>query len=83
MIRPLSPATLTRSKENKPYNNYLQQWGLSMHRIPISPSPIVIQSNVWAGTTSVQAADKDGWVVSVTPSGVGYRLASPVKQVSA
>ncbi|MFT4024960.1 MAG: gamma-glutamyltransferase [Flavihumibacter sp.] len=26
-------------------------------------------SNVWLGTTSVEAADKDGWVVSITPSG--------------
>ncbi|KIC93170.1 gamma-glutamyltransferase family protein [Flavihumibacter solisilvae] len=24
---------------------------------------------VWRGTTSVEAADKDGWVVSITPSG--------------
>ncbi len=24
---------------------------------------------LWRGTTSVEAADKDGWVVSVTPSG--------------
>ena len=24
---------------------------------------------LWLGTTSVEAADKDGWVVSITPSG--------------
>src|SRR5204862_891658 len=24
---------------------------------------------LWAGTTSVEAADKEGWVVSITPSG--------------
>ena len=27
------------------------------------------QHNLWLGTTSVEAADKEGWVVSVTPSG--------------
>lgn len=30
-----------------------------------------------AGTTSIQAADKDGWIVSVTPSGDGFRPVSP------
>lgn len=27
------------------------------------------QERLWLGTTSVEAADKDGWVVSITPSG--------------
>jgi gamma-glutamyltranspeptidase/glutathione hydrolase len=27
------------------------------------------QQNLWLGTTSVEAADKEGWVVSITPSG--------------
>jgi gamma-glutamyltranspeptidase / glutathione hydrolase len=27
------------------------------------------QERLWMGTTSVEAADKDGWVVSITPSG--------------
>ncbi len=27
------------------------------------------QHNLWQGTTSVEAADKEGWVVSITPSG--------------
>lgn len=27
------------------------------------------QDRLWRGTTSVEAADKDGWVVSITPSG--------------
>ncbi|MEJ7912541.1 MAG: gamma-glutamyltransferase [Chitinophagaceae bacterium] len=27
------------------------------------------QQNLWQGTTSVEAADKEGWVVSITPSG--------------
>lgn len=52
-----------------PYHNYLQQWGV----INAANNDLAItdhyMSSVWAGTTSVQAADKDGWVVSVTPSG--------------
>jgi gamma-glutamyltranspeptidase / glutathione hydrolase len=27
------------------------------------------QNNLWLGTTSVEAADKEGWVVSIVPSG--------------
>ncbi len=27
------------------------------------------QENLWLGTTTVEAADKEGWVVSITPSG--------------
>ena len=27
------------------------------------------QERLWLGTTTVEAADKDGWVVSITPSG--------------
>ena len=27
------------------------------------------QARLWLGTTTVEAADKKGWVVSVTPSG--------------
>ena len=29
----------------------------------------VYQYRLWLGTTSVEAADKEGWVVSITPSG--------------
>jgi gamma-glutamyltranspeptidase / glutathione hydrolase len=27
------------------------------------------QENLWLGTTTIEAADKEGWVVSITPSG--------------
>jgi gamma-glutamyltranspeptidase/glutathione hydrolase len=30
---------------------------------------VAYQDRLWRGTTSVEAADKDGWVVSITPSG--------------
>jgi gamma-glutamyltranspeptidase/glutathione hydrolase len=32
-------------------------------------SPEAYMNNLWAGTTSVMAADKAGWVVSIVPSG--------------
>lgn len=51
-----------------PYKDYLKQWSAAM---PYQPSPLTEEylQQVWAGTTSVEAADKEGWVVSITPSG--------------
>lgn len=34
-----------------------------------SEAEALYQDRLWRGTTSVEAADKDGWVVSITPSG--------------
>jgi gamma-glutamyltranspeptidase/glutathione hydrolase len=39
------------------------------HDIRNSSSAIEYGERLWLGTTSVEAADKDGWVVSITPSG--------------
>jgi gamma-glutamyltranspeptidase/glutathione hydrolase len=41
---------------------------------PTQDSTVAFNDNeymdrMWRGTTSVEAADKDGWVVSITPSG--------------
>ena len=55
--------------KTNPYHLYLQQWG---NTVTTDIDPTITdqyQANVWAGTTSVQAADAGGWVVSVTPSG--------------
>jgi gamma-glutamyltranspeptidase/glutathione hydrolase len=55
--------------KTNPFQKYLQQWGASLtsnNNIEINDQYL---ANVWAGTTSVQAADSGGWVVSVTPSG--------------
>lgn len=35
----------------------------------IAMAEMEYQDRLWRGTTSVEAADKDGWVVSITPSG--------------
>lgn len=54
-----------------PYIDYLKQWGhASLYKpgtIPMSEEEYLHQFRL--GTTSVEAADKEGWVVSITPSG--------------
>ncbi|MDD8027848.1 MAG: gamma-glutamyltransferase [Acidobacteriota bacterium] len=52
--------------QSNPFRRYLDQWPL--------PGAIKIEDGAdtdsfLAGTTSIQAADEKGWVVSVTPSG--------------
>jgi len=51
--------------ENKknPFLKYLATWP------PSEKETAAKQESFWAGTTSIQAADEKGWVVSVTPSG--------------
>ncbi len=52
-----------------PYQEYLKQWTqTSVQRKGNGLDEKFLQS-FWLGTTSVEAADKDGWVVSITPSG--------------
>ena len=58
--------------EKNPFMDYLKNWGEEKRRhIPKDGnqdfSSIDEEFNV--GTTTIQAADKDGWVVSITPSG--------------
>jgi gamma-glutamyltranspeptidase/glutathione hydrolase len=37
--------------------------------VPGEVNEALYHDRLWRGTTSIEAADKDGWVVSVTPSG--------------
>lgn len=39
------------------------------HDVRNSLGSVEYADNLWMGTTSVEAADKEGWVVSITPSG--------------
>jgi gamma-glutamyltranspeptidase/glutathione hydrolase len=39
------------------------------HDIQNSSGMVEYSERLWLGTTSVEAADKEGWVVSITPSG--------------
>ncbi|MEO7990034.1 MAG: gamma-glutamyltransferase [Chryseolinea sp.] len=52
-----------------PYNDLIKQWNQASNATPTSPIDENYLDQVWRGTTSVEAADKEGWVVSITPSG--------------
>lgn len=62
-----------------PYVDLLKKRGFEMdtskrnfaptHDIRNSSSMAEYKERLWQGTTSVEAADKEGWVVSITPSG--------------
>ena len=66
-------------KDRNPYHEYLDKWtneatsdGGVMppwQQASIQFDPTAHERGFLAGTTSIQAADKEGWVVSVTPSG--------------
>lgn len=55
--------------KTNPYVNYLKNWKGSLLNTTVSPLDEAYMNRVWAGTTSVEAADEEGWVVSITPSG--------------
>ncbi|MFZ9504539.1 MAG: gamma-glutamyltransferase family protein [Cyclobacteriaceae bacterium] len=57
-------------KQN-PYLELLQGWKnrQASNTLPFSPLSEKYLEDFAAGTTSVEAADKEGWVVSITPSG--------------
>lgn len=55
--------------KTNPYVNYLKNWKGSLINTTVSPLDEAYMNRVWAGTTSVEAADEEGWVVSITPSG--------------
>lgn len=51
--------------KSNPYLNYLEKWGTASNT-PLSEEYL---NQLRLGTTSVEAADAEGWVVSITPSG--------------
>jgi len=79
LIRPDRNDTAVKPGDPYPYegrtNPYLAfldhwlEWGQG-ERGPLEPRlEAEVEESFWTGTTSIQAADKSGWVVSVTPSG--------------
>ncbi|HOX83994.1 MAG TPA: gamma-glutamyltransferase [Chryseolinea sp.] len=52
-----------------PYNDLIKQFNQASNTTVVSPIDENYLDQVWRGTTSVEAADKEGWVVSITPSG--------------
>ncbi|HCZ35399.1 MAG TPA: gamma-glutamyltransferase, partial [Cytophagales bacterium] len=55
--------------KTNPYKDYLKQWSQAANTTYTSPLSEDYLDQVFLGTTSVEAADKEGWVVSITPSG--------------
>ncbi len=49
--------------KKNPFLRYLEKWP------PSEKETAAKEESFWGGTTSIQAADEKGWVVSVTPSG--------------
>jgi len=49
-----------------PYKDYLKEASRDTYTSPLSEDYL---DQVFLGTTSVEATDKEGWVVSITPSG--------------
>lgn len=47
----------------------LRNNGVAFTPVSNTVSDAMYMDRLWRGTTSVEAADKDGWVVSITPSG--------------
>jgi gamma-glutamyltranspeptidase/glutathione hydrolase len=70
-IRPGNPYPFQGQQEN-PFADLLKDWS-NVHTnkaLPkTTPERAQFDADFRAGTTSIQAADKEGWVISVTPSG--------------
>jgi gamma-glutamyltranspeptidase/glutathione hydrolase len=52
-----------------PYKDYLKEFNQASTGTFTSPLSEEYLNQVFLGTTSVEATDKEGWVVSITPSG--------------
>jgi gamma-glutamyltranspeptidase/glutathione hydrolase len=69
-IKPGDPYPFEGKKN--PYLHLLKEWSNVGKKAPDKMSEAefaTFEQNFTAGTTSIQAVDKEGWVVSVTPSG--------------
>jgi gamma-glutamyltranspeptidase/glutathione hydrolase len=62
-------AWLADTTKNKPGNSAQDRSQANINANNTSFSDAAYMDRLWRGTTSVEAADKEGWVVSVTPSG--------------
>jgi len=60
-------------KGKNPFKKYLENWNKHINNVgeghTVMRERIDIEKSFLAGTTSIQTADAEGWVVSVTPSG--------------
>ncbi|MDT9598864.1 gamma-glutamyltransferase family protein [Sphingosinicella rhizophila] len=70
-IGPGDPYPFQRGRN--PYQNLLRDWNRNRSELDARSTPPLAQAEFEktfrSGTTTVQAADAEGWVVSITPSG--------------
>ena len=73
MTKPGDPYPFEGEKKINPYLDLIDKWN---DKISYSPLPkfnateeFPYGEDFYMGTTSIQAADEEGWVVSITPSG--------------
>lgn len=69
-VKPGDPYPFEGKKN--PYLHFLKEWSNVAKKDPAKMSEAekaAFEESFVSGTTSIQAADKQGWVVSVTPSG--------------
>lgn len=73
-VKPGDPYPYQNGKN--PYLKYIEDWAKEMNGktgfvpdIQSPPSEFPDGTEIYNGTTSIQTADEDGWVVSITPSG--------------
>ncbi|MCH7565162.1 MAG: gamma-glutamyltransferase [Gemmatimonadetes bacterium] len=55
-----------------PYLHYLERWNSTARPVTEAAGPQAMadfDEDFYRGTTSIEAADEEGWVVSITPSG--------------
>ena len=59
--------------EKNPYTDLILKWGKDVSYLEVSRNEdnweFPVNESFYSGTTSIQAVDKEGWVVSITPSG--------------
>ncbi len=63
---PGNPYPYQGEKEEHPFLDILENWSSAAID---DPTDAAYEEGFYAGTTTIQAADADGWVVSITPSG--------------
>ena len=69
LVKPGDPYPFQGDQKN-PYLHYINEWSNKVSSIDPDPMhDLPYKDAFFAGTTSIQTSDAEGWVVSVTPSG--------------
>jgi gamma-glutamyltranspeptidase/glutathione hydrolase len=69
LVKPGDPYPYQGDEKN-PFLHYINDWSNKVSHAQTPPYQDPMETdNFFAGTTSIQAADAEGWVVSITPSG--------------